>query len=190
MKRMAVTAIAAVLALTGAAGAQDSLTEEEVRSFIEAMVEDGRQLAADADWSAMTGWIERYFAEGGGMAVRGSLVASDGPVVSYQIVADREDLMRFGSMMLSGPQGMGEAIRDFSIGSEIQTVTVLPTGEAAAIVRFDEAGVLEFPAPQGAEGDAPPPIGFYSVTECNLRMAKQGDETRITMAACDANTTM
>lgn len=189
MRKLAVTAIATA-ALAGAAGAQDALTEDEVRGFIRAMVESGRQLATEADWSAMTEWIEQYFAEGGRMAIDGSLVTTGGPVVSYQVVADREDLVRFGGMILTGPQGMGDAISGFSLESDVEAVTMLPTGEAAAIVRFREAGALALPAPEGAEGDAPPPVGFHSVTVCDLRMAKQDGETRITVAACDASTTM
>jgi hypothetical protein len=185
MRHAAMTALAALAVASAAAAQEAAPTEPDVRGFVERLTERSRAVVAEADPAAMRDWVESTFAENARIAAEGSLVTADGPTVSYEIVAGREDLARLGGMMLAGPHAAGAGIEDYALASTVDQVSELPGGGAAAVVRFVESGRI-----LPGEAAAMPPVTFHTLALCDLRLEGAGEAVRIVIAACDATTTM
>lgn len=185
MRSMAAALTVAATAFAPVALAQDGLTESDVQDFIDAMTEESHRIVAEAAWDDLNSWIEGNVAEEARLVASGAVVGAGGPAIRYDLVADRDNLLLLGGMMVAGPHGLG-AIQDFELTSEVENVTLLPNGEAVATVRFHESGEIELPA--GAETS--PAMSFHSTAICDLRLQNGGDAIRITTATCETTSTM
>jgi hypothetical protein len=183
----AVASVAATTLCPMALAQESALSESEVQGFVDAMTEESHRIVAEGAWDDLRGWVERHVAEEARVVASGALVGAGGPAIQYNLVADRENLLLLGGMMMAGPHGLG-AIQDYSLTSAVGNVTLLPSGEAVASVRFHEPGAVELPA--GTGGEAPPAMSFHSTADCDLRLQKSGGEVRITVATCEATSTM
>ncbi len=163
---LAAALAAGAVALAGPAGAQDSLTEAEVRGFLEPLADRAQEAVADGDWRGIMQWYRTHIAPRATFAVSGSVIAGRGPVVNYQATFDRRDLARFMGMGMMRPAGMGRGpgrgggrnrdgggagpmaamgLSDYDASMEVLRVTILPNGEASASVVVEESGMVRMP---------------------------------------------
>lgn len=184
----AVIAAATTGLATGVFAQDRELTEADVQDFLDAMTEESHRIVAGGQWEAIGDWVDRHIAEEAQITASGTLVGSGGPVIRYDMVVNRENLLLFGGMMMAGSHGAG-AIEDYALTSSLENVTVLPNGEAVASVRFHESGAVELPA-AGGGAETPPALSFHSTADCDLRLRGSGEDVQFTAVTCEVTTTM
>ncbi|HET7408811.1 MAG TPA: hypothetical protein VFJ13_01295 [Paracoccaceae bacterium] len=189
--RMLTIAAAAAL-LTAPATAQDGLTEDRVRSFIDQSTEEAQLLVETGDWAGIQSWYEQRLSDTAQIAARATMLVQDGPTMTFSITMDAKDLQGFSGMM-GQAHGTQNPIEDFSLKADVRSVTELPDGGASAVVAFDESGVLVTPAVAG--GSATPSgemerVVFQTSSTCNVRLAPDGDSVMIEMIACESVSTV
>lgn len=201
MRSFAIAAAAALLAVPAIAqdAPREGLTEEQVRTFLDASFDEMQQLVDAGDWAGIQSWSEQRLSDTATIASRQTLLIADGPTMTVSMTMDADDLARFGGMM---GRAHAPRIDDYSLEAEVLSVTELPGDEASAVVAIDESGLLAKPsAPEGetaqgetaqdetAQGEAGGAV-FQSHSTCNLRLAPDGDSIVVKMIACDSVATM
>jgi hypothetical protein len=201
MRRFALTLAALAVAAAPALAEDDSLSADEARAFFASLGERAEEAVADGDWQGIQDWMTRHVADEANIALTGTLVTTDGPVMTYDSAMRGRDLKRFSalSMATAGPMmAGGGALSGYAAHANVGAVRSLPGGTISLEVRFWEHGQLDLSAmaaARGAEagGTAPPggaPVTFESVSDCSFRVARRDGAITIQLAACETDTTM
>lgn len=196
MRVLASAVAAALLALP--AQAQDALTEDAVRTFIDEAVADARKMVRAGDWAGILSWYETRLADSAQIVAHSAVQVKDGPTMTLSISMDAEDLRRFGGSMGAMPQGTAQnPIGEFDLQADLRDFMALPGGGASATVVFREIGTLTAPVvAQGSDAAgrqaAGEPAVFQTTSTCNLRLSPGEAESDmlIEMLACDSVSTL
>jgi hypothetical protein len=185
------------------------LTEEKVRDFLDEAAQQAEEAMRADDLDSIRQWTQQHFAEDAQLAAKGSVISAGGATFTYTASLDREDVDALSQTMM-GFRDFGRALTDYELEVEVQSVSILPNGEATALVRFQETAAIDPSqlAAAGASGGeeqaqegrsassdqtqsaSGPEKVFQSTSRCDMRLAN-GDQDRveIRIAACDTTTT-
>lgn len=186
------------------------LTEEKVRDFLDEAAQQAEEAMRADDLDGIRQWTQQHFAEDAQLAAKGSVISAGGATFTYTASLDREDVDALSQTMM-GFRDFGRALTDYELEIEVQSVSILPNGEATALVRFLETAAIdpsqlaaaggasggEEQAQEGRSASSDQTQGasgaekvFQSTSRCDMRLAS-GDQDRveIRIAACDTTTT-
>lgn len=191
MKTFAPLALAASLAASLGAGlvaapaiAQDALTGDDARAFLEDVQPQAQQAVDAGEWQGIQSWMAENVADDAQLQFTGEIIATEGPSLTFSGSMEGSDLAAFAGRGMGGPQNGGmDVVTDYYLEVEVMATWELPNGQVAAAVAFYEHGAV-------AEGAGMPVSGaFSSATDCALRMEGAGEDLRIVLANCkiDAN---
>lgn len=186
----------AALLAAGAAHAQDGgLTRSEARSFLGAVTTEAEESISRDDWRGVREWAQRNLGRHANFAIKGTVVSARGPVMTYSATLDADTLRRFGNATMMSPHDvMGDTIEDYAHQGNVEHLTMLPNGEASALLALFETATIAFPAAKGearAGGDSESgTVSFQSNGMCDLRLARADGNIVIRAASCTMSTTM
>ncbi len=179
------------------AAGQGTFSMENVRSLFEDLETRSEAAVSNQAWQDLQAWAETHVAEDGNFAVEGSMVAADGPVVSYQVAMDGRDLRRLTAIPAMMQRMGGGLVSEYSLDATVETVDELPGGAgASAFVRIRETGVISPPeaaeetGATGAAGVELEPKTFDSMAQCGVRLGDEGGTLVIRSMACTSHTMM
>jgi hypothetical protein len=190
MKRMTMAAVAALLTASWGQAQESGLTEDEVRGFFDDMQAQMEQAASAGEWTSIQSWLAAHLADGASLAFQGAINMRNGPVVSYAVSLDGDDVRNAERTRGMGFQRIMEALEDFTLAVEVEAVTALPNGESSAQVSFREMGMFVPPGGEAAEEGAAQGLTFVSISDCDLRLSGTEGEPKIELISCMTSMTM
>jgi hypothetical protein len=205
----AMVTLGAIAVATPTVAQEGQVTESSVRSFFKDTMRQAEKAVAGGDWQGVRDWAQRHLADEATLALKGAIVSKKGPVLSYAGSLDREDLLGLGAATMMSLQDLVESFQDYSLETTVQSVSVLPNGEATAIVHFQEMASIDpsqlrgdmehdgeqvgteerSPASADEQGDSSKAV-VQSTSACNFRLSNGGEDgMQIEIAACETTTT-
>ncbi len=162
-KAITTAGLAAVAMATGALAQDDAqgLTEDDARSFLEAVSEDAEEAVGAGDWQGIASWMNEHVAEDAPVLMSGSFVLTGGPSGTYDLSLTGRDLSRMAQMTAFGQSqdGAMPAISDYEFMSNVQSTWPIAGGRVGVAVMFYETGQVDVPAMAGGEAAQMPGNG-------------------------------
>lgn len=189
------------IAASGSAFAQERLSQDEVRSFLQAASADIQQILQARELPQILDWTRQNIAETARFSVTSTLEAEGERKMFTTVHLDKDDLVLLQRMALSAMYA-DPAAQLADVTFEIEVVEVQPIGadtaiartriiEGATIERAPEAEVAEAPADVDVTG-ALQGARIESVSMCEhvIQRAPDAERLQIGMTTCDARMEM
>lgn len=192
------------LGIAPSALAQDkALEEDEVTNFLINYSAKAEDLVNAKDWDGLQAWMQGLVNDDARFAMKGSIVSQRGGTFTYSGTMSGQQVKELHSSGTMGMRPMMQAIEDYTLDVDLRGVSLLPNGDAQALVQFRESGRIDPEELAQAMGQAKQSEGrsalaaesqprgavFQATANCDLRLTRaSAGGIEVSLAACDTTT--
>lgn len=179
-RRTLAASLAAALLVPAPAYAQSQLTQQEAQAYFERFQRQATEIVRSGDFSRLTEWIERNFADDAQFQLSMNLIHDEERKGQVALTVDKDDMLRMGGLLAGVFQQ--QRMEDYSL--EIELREVVPHGPDAATARTSWTESFTVRAPQGEGAAEAEPLGVEGMAECVQLLQRDGDHLIMGLMTC------
>lgn len=192
-----------LMAAVPAHAQQDELTADAVKQFFSRVQEQAIEMMATGNFQRIAEWTEENISDSARFNVLIEVLRQNEPKMWTAIKVDKSDVQKMQSLL---GHIAGDAIQDYSLAIEVDTITPHGPGAATATVIWSDSGSIMMPMPQGMAsrgqtreqtqetvGQAttsgqPGTVTFRREFECNHLLVREDGQVKMGLTTCNGQT--
>lgn len=173
---------------------QQSLSAEEVKSYLQSAEQELTQAVETGQYQKAIDWSERNIADGASFFVSEEFYVGEVRKSFTVASLNKQDMLQLGRIAVGIMSGMqGQPIENYALNIEVTDVQAIGPDAATVKTRISESGSFAMPGATGTGGqqrDAKK-IHVEATADCNhvIARAEQGERLQIGMTNCQARAT-